>query len=104
MSMHFIVRFEPPPGKQVAFREELLRVAGASRAETGCLGIRIFESVREPFTFAIHSEVVDEAAFALHARLPHTVRFLAAAKELLTHPVEGLRAQEIVARSGAGHV
>ena len=78
-----------------AFRAELLRVLAPTRAEAGCLAIRIFESLREPFVFAIHSEWVDEAAFELHARLPHTVRFLEAAKELLTHPVEGLRSREI---------
>lgn len=93
--MHFIVRFEPRPGKEQAFREELLRVVEPTRAESGCLGIHVFESLREPFVFAIHSEWADEAAFELHARLPHTVRFLAAAKELLTHPVEGLRARQI---------
>ena len=32
--------------------------------------------------FAIHSEWVDEASFELHATLPHTVRFLAAAETL----------------------
>ena len=95
MSMHFIVRFEPQPGKEREFREALQQVVGPTQAEPGCLGIHIFESLREPFVFAIHSEWADEAAFALHARLPHTVRFLAAAKELLTHPVEGLRAREI---------
>jgi len=95
VSMHFIVRFEPQPGKEREFREALQQVVGPTQAEPGCLGIHIFESLREPFVFAIHSEWADEAAFALHARLPHTVRFLAAAKELLTHPVEGLRAREI---------
>ena len=41
---------------------------------------------REPLVFAIHSEWADEASFELHATLPHTVRFLAAAETLLTHP------------------
>jgi quinol monooxygenase YgiN len=77
------------------FREELLRVLDPTRAEIGCLTIRAFESLREPLVFAIHSEWVDEAAFELHTRLPHTVRFLEAARELLTHPVQGLRAREI---------
>jgi len=93
--MHFIVRFQPQPGKEREFREELLRVVGPSRAEAGCLNIHIFESLQEPFVFAIHSEWTDEAAFELHARLPHTVRFLTAAKAILTDPVEGLRAREI---------
>lgn len=95
MSVHFLVRFEPLPGKEIEFREELLRVVEPTQAEIGCLGIHVFESLREPFVFAIHSEWADEAAFELHAKLPHTVRFLGAAKELLTHPVEGLRSREI---------
>ena len=95
MSMHVFVRFEPLQGKELAFREELLRVLESTRAETGCLAIRAFESIRQPSVFAIHSEWVDEAAFELHAQLPHTVRFLQAAEKLLPHPVEALRSREI---------
>ena len=101
MSFHFIVRFEPVPGKEAAFREELFRVAEPSRAELGCLSIHIFESVREPFVFAIHSEWADEAAFEFHTALPHTVRFLAIAETLLTHPVQGLRLRHIGGGAGA---
>jgi quinol monooxygenase YgiN len=36
----------------------------------------VFESLRQPSVFAIHSEWIDEAAFDLHATLPHTVQFL----------------------------
>ena len=100
MSLHFFVRFEPQPGKQMEFREELLRVVEASRAEAGCLAIHAFESLQKPLAFAIHSEWVDEAAFDLHAQLPHTVRFLRAAEQLLRHPVQGLRSREI--GGGAG--
>ena len=95
MSFHFIVRFEPIPGKEDAFREELFRVNEPSRAEAGCLKIHIFETVQAPSVFAIHSEWTDEAAFELHAKLRHTVRFLAAAESLLTHPVQGLRLRHI---------
>jgi len=102
LSFHFIVRFEPRPGKEREVREELLRVNEPSRAEIGCLAIRVFESLREPFVFAIHSEWADEAAFELHAQLPHTVRFVEAVEKLLTHPVHGLRAREIGGGAGAG--
>ena len=95
MSVHFLVQFEPKSGREMAFREELLRVVGPSRAEAGCVGMRLFEVIREPLVFAIHSEWVDEAAFELHAGLPHTVHFLGVAEELLTHPVKGLRSREI---------
>jgi quinol monooxygenase YgiN len=77
------------------FREELLRVNGPSREETGCIRIDVFETIREPVEFAIHSEWIDEAAFELHSSLPHTVRFIAAAEKLLTHPIKGLRMSQI---------
>ena len=102
MPFHFIVRFEPLPGKEAEFREELLRVNEPSRAEAGCLRIDVFESLRKPVVFAIYSEWVDEASFEFHATLPHTVRFLAAAEKILTHPVEGLRLRRIGGGAGTG--
>ena len=60
-----MVRFEPLRGKEGEFRDEVLRVSERSRAEPGCLRIDVFESLREPFIFAIHSEWVDEASFEL---------------------------------------
>ena len=102
MSFHFLVRFEPLPGKESEFRQELLRVMEPTRAEVGCLGMHVFQSLREPFVFAIHSEWVDEDAFNRHAQLQHTVRFVEVAKELLSHPVEGLRSRQIGGGPGAG--
>ncbi len=101
MSMHFFVRFEPKPGKEDAFREAVIRVNAPSRAEPGCISIEVFESIREPRVFMIHSEWIDEAAFELHAKLPHTVRFLAEAQELLTHAVQGVRSEKIAGGPGA---
>ena len=83
--------------KAAEFAEEMRRVVEASRTGPGCLGIQMFETFRGPRVFAIHSEWVDEAAFELHAGLPHTVRFLDAAEKLLSHPVQGLRLREIEA-------
>ena len=103
MSVHVMIRFETQPGREGAFREELLRVNKPSRAEPGCLSLDVFESLREPFVFAVHSEWVDEAALDLHATLPHTVQFLAAAEALLTHPVQGLRLRQIGGGGGVAH-
>ncbi len=96
MSLHFFVRFEPVRGREREFREELLRTIEPSRAEPGCAAMHVFASIHAPLTFAIHSEWVDEAAFEVHAQLPHTLRFLRAAERLLTHPVQGLRTREIM--------
>ena len=100
--MHVFLRFHPQPGKETRFRDELLKVNEPSRAEPGCIAIEVFESLREPIEFAIHSVWVDEAAFERHAGLPHTVRFLQAAEELLTHAVQGLRTHQIGGGAGAG--
>jgi quinol monooxygenase YgiN len=59
LSFLFIAQFEPQPGCEAAFRDELLRVNEPSRAEVGCLRIDVFESLREPTLFAVHSEWVD---------------------------------------------
>ena len=101
MSVHFLVRLTPLPGREAEFREELRRVVEASRAEAGCLSIYAFESLHEPPEFAIHSEWVDEAAFERHARLPHTERFLREAAQLLPGEIAGLRAREIAGGTGA---
>jgi quinol monooxygenase YgiN len=90
------------PGKEVAFRDELLRVNEPSRAEIGCLSIDVFESLRKPFVFAVHSEWADEASFERHATLPHTLRFLAAEETVLPHPVQGLKLRDIGGGAGAG--
>lgn len=100
MSFHFIVNFEPEPRKAAAFREELLRVIEPSRQEPGCLRMDVFESLREPHVFSIHSEWIDEAAFELHAGQRHTIRFISAAERLLGHRVEGLRLRQIEGGGG----
>ncbi len=95
MTLHFFARLVPKPGNADAFRKALLEVLGPTREEPGCVGVRVFESHREPVTFQIHAEWLDEDVFDHHLTLPHTVRFLSAASELLTEPVQGLRTTEI---------
>jgi quinol monooxygenase YgiN len=96
LPLHFFIQFNPPPDAAGEFRAELLRVVISTRAEPGCRSIRIFESLGQPPRFAIHSEWADEAAFDLHAELPHTRGFAATAERLLRHNIEGLRTKEIM--------
>lgn len=84
-----MVQFRPLPGKEAEFRQELLKIIGATRAESGCLVIRAFESIRESRLFAIDSEWTDEAAFERHTQFPHTAGFVEAAKKLLMHEIQG---------------
>ncbi len=93
MSLHTFVRFEPQAGKDDRLREELRGVVEATRSEAGCLGIHLFESVRPPVVFFIHSEWVDEGAFDAHKDFPHMRNFLAVVPELVTHRVHAVRTE-----------
>jgi len=57
----------------------------------GCLAINAFRSVRDPRLFYIHSRWIDEAAFDIHAELPHTVTFLERVTALIDHPLDVTR-------------
>ena len=95
MPLHTFVRFEPIPGKELKLREELKSILEPTRAEPGCISIHLYEALRDPLVFYIHSEWVGEAAFDAHPKLPHMTRFLALVAELVTHPVRGLRTRQI---------
>jgi quinol monooxygenase YgiN len=85
-------RFHARPGDEPTLEAALRTVVAASRQEAGCLGIHAFRSARDPQLFFIHSRWVDEAAFDLHATLPHTVRFIDEAERLIDHPLDVTRA------------
>jgi len=95
LPLHTFVRFEPTPGKEHQLREELKLLLEPTRTEPGCIRIHLFEALRAPLVFYIHSEWVDEVAFDAHPKLPHMTRFLGLAGELVAHPVKGIRTKQI---------
>ena len=93
--IYVFVSFHAQPGKADALEEALREVVPASRKEEGCMNIHAFRSIRDPQVFYIHSRWKDEAAFDIHARLPHTVRFIARAEPLLDHEIQAQRCELI---------
>lgn len=87
MELFLFARFHARPGCEPALREAIKAVEGPTKLEPGCLGYRAFQSVRTPGEFYVHSRWRDEAAFELHASLPHTVTFIATVEALLDHPL-----------------
>jgi quinol monooxygenase YgiN len=71
----------------------LAGVATATRVEGGCLSYQSYRSIRDPRLFYVNSRWCSEEAFELHARLDHTVRFIARAEELADQPIEVTRAR-----------
>jgi len=95
MELFIFARFHARPGKEDAVSEAMLEGLGPTREEPGCLSIHHYRSIRDPRLFYIHSRWKDEAAFELHATLPHTVRFLERVEPLIDHPLDVTRTERI---------
>lgn len=95
MALFIFARFHALPGKEATVAQAVLTVIVPTLAEPGCLQIHAFRSLRDPQLFYIHSRWRDEAAFELHATLPHTVRFLEQVEPLIDHPLDVNRTEQI---------
>jgi quinol monooxygenase YgiN len=95
MELGIIGEFIARPGHEAAVEAAIRKVVPMSARESTCLGIRAYRSRRDNALFFIHSRWTDEAAFEVHALLPHTVEFIATVTPLLTHEVEVARLTQI---------
>ncbi len=93
--LYIFARFHARPGLESEVAEAILGVIGRTREEPGCLDVHAFRSSRDPRLFYIHSRWSDEAAFELHAVLPHTVRFLERVEPLIDHALDVARTRQI---------
>jgi quinol monooxygenase YgiN len=81
-------RFHAREGCEADVAAAIAQVVPETRAEPACLGIGAYADTRDPRLFFIHSLWPDEAAFDLHAGLPHTVRFLETVRPLIEHDLD----------------
>ena len=84
-----IGEFRALPGREREVETAIRAAVEQTRREPDCLVIHAFRSNRDGALFFVHSRWTDEAAFDVHATLPHTVRFIATVAPLITaHKVE----------------
>ena len=95
MELGIIGEFRARPGSEAAVEAAIRAVVPQTAREATCLGIRAYRSRRDRALFFVHSRWTDEAAFEVHASLPHTVEFIATITPLLTHAVEVARLTQI---------
>jgi quinol monooxygenase YgiN len=95
MELFIFARFHARQGQEEAVAAALREVVEPSRREAGCLAIEAFGATRDPCLFFIHSRWRDEAAFELHAGLPHTVKFLELVQQLIDHPLDITRTRPL---------
>ena len=92
MELSTIVRFHAREGLEEEVAAALRDQFAPVLAEAGCTRFEVFRSTRDKRLFFIHSRWRDEAAFEIHAELPHTVRFLERILKLIDHPLDVTRA------------
>jgi quinol monooxygenase YgiN len=93
MELFIFGRFHARAGSEREVEETILAGLALTRAEPGCLSSNAFRSTRDPQLFFIHSRWKDEAAFEIHAEMPHTVRFLERIEPLIDHPLDVKRTE-----------
>jgi quinol monooxygenase YgiN len=91
MELVVFARFRAREGVDDAVAALMRNQLEPVRAEAGCLSIVAYRSTRDPRLFYLHSCWVDEAAFELHATLPHTLQFLERVQPLIDHSLDVTR-------------
>jgi quinol monooxygenase YgiN len=94
-TLFVFVRLHARAGHEDEVFAALTAVVTASREEPGCVSMHAFRSVRDPQRFFIHSVWKDAHAFNLHAKLPHTLRFMETVDGLVDEPREVTRTTRI---------
>ena len=88
MELVIFARFHAREGQEAAVADALREVSGPTQAEESCLFQSAYRSIRDSRLFFIHSRWRDEAAFDLHAKLPHTISFIEKVQALIDHPLD----------------
>lgn len=95
MQLFFFAKFHVRPECEATAEVALRRVLNPSRAEPGCISIHAFRSTTDPRLFYIHSCWTNEAAFEVHAGLPHTKAFIEEMESLIDQPLDFTRTELI---------
>jgi quinol monooxygenase YgiN len=91
MELFIVARFHAKEGQEEEVASALREVRGPTRAEPGCLAIGYYRSIRDARLFYVYSRWRDEAAFDVHAGLPHTVHFVERVEKAIDHPLDVTR-------------
>jgi quinol monooxygenase YgiN len=95
MQLFIFARFHARDGEEDTVGAAMRDMLGPSREEPGCLAIEVFRGTRDPRLFYVHSRWIDEAAFDVHAELPHTLRFIERVQRLIDHQLEVTRTRPL---------
>lgn len=89
--LYIFARFHVREGLEEQMAAAMREMLPPVRAEAGCVSIQVFRATRDRRLFYLHSRWIDEAAFDLHAALPHTQHFIETIEPLIDHPLDAVR-------------
>ena len=96
MELYIFGKFLVRAGEEQNFEAALREVVSLTRAEAGCLEVHGYRSVRNARLYYLHSRWKDVETFELHAKLPHTEKFLERVEKLLAEARDVKRCERIV--------
>jgi quinol monooxygenase YgiN len=97
--LHIFARFRAREGLEEKVAAAMQEMLPPVRSEPGCMSIEVFRSTRDKRLFCLHSRWIDEAAFDVHATLPHTRHFIETVQALIDHPLDVVRTRLMENRS-----
>lgn len=71
MAFVVIATWKARPGEEARIREVIARMTPLSRAEPGTLFYQAQVSPKDPLTFVLYEQYVNEAAYDAHKATPH---------------------------------
>ncbi|MEI6224477.1 MAG: putative quinol monooxygenase [Deltaproteobacteria bacterium] len=71
MAFVVIATWKARPGEEARIREVIARMTPLSRAEAGNLFYQAQVSPKDPLTFVLYEQYVNEAAYEAHKATPH---------------------------------
>src|SRR5215469_4354423 len=93
--LYIFARFHAQDGMEENIAAAMREMLPPVRREEGCISIDVFRSTRDKRLFCLHSRWVNEAAFDLHATLPHTQHFIETVETLIDHPLDVMRVRPL---------
>jgi quinol monooxygenase YgiN len=99
MELFIFARFHAKAGQEGAIAAALAEIMIPTNREPGCRGATTFRATGDPRLFFIHSRWQDAAAFAHHATLAHTIKFLETVEPLIDHPFDIVRTHRLAGAS-----
>jgi quinol monooxygenase YgiN len=78
-----LARFRAKPGQEARLLQELKRLPGPTRAETGCITYELHQSQTDPALFVFYENWASQAALDAHSNSPHLEVLLKLVPELV---------------------